>query len=123
VVGAQFGLNFLPSFGLRAAVEGDVASADLQLASLDALYSFYLPMSPNSIYLGAGADLFNPSQLASVDDLQDGVFGAHAVAGAEFRLARFGLFGELQPGYMLGEDFSDEDAYYLRAKGGVNFHF
>ncbi len=70
-----------------------------------------------------GADAYFPSQPDGVDDLEDADLVAHALAGLEFRLGRFGLFAEALPSYVLGEDFSDSDAYYLRARGGLNFHF
>lgn len=122
-LGAQLGIDFLPSFGVRASVEGNIPRGDLRLGSLDALYRFYLPLSPNSIYVGGGADAFFTSSPNSLDDLRNAPLGAHAVAGAEVRFGRFGFFAEALPSYIVGQDFSDEDAYYLRARGGVNFHF
>lgn len=62
-------------------------------------------------------------QLGSADDLRSGDFGAHAVGGVEFRLGRFGLFGEVQPVYLVGEDYAGEDAYYLRTRTRLNSHF
>jgi len=121
-LGAQLGIDFLPSLGIRAAIEGNPSNG-VELASGDAIFRFYLPLSPNWVYTGVGADAYFPSQPDGVDDLEDADLAAHALAGLEFRLGRFGLFAEALPSYVLGEDFSDGDAYYLRARGGLNFHF
>lgn len=122
-LGAQLGINFLPSLGIRAAIEGNPSGGGFELASGDAIFRLYLPLSPNSVYTGVGADAYFPSQPNGVDDLEDADLAAHVLAGLEFRLGRFGLFAEALPSYVLGEDFSDSDAYYLRARGGLNFHF
>lgn len=130
-LGAQLGIDFLPSIGIRAAVEGNPENGRFELASGDAIFRFYLPLSPNSVYVGLGADLYFADDSPTVvgpppdflDSLEQGNLAAHVLAGLEFRLGRFGLFAEALPSYALGEDFSDSDAYYLRARGGLNFHF
>lgn len=122
-LGAQLGFDFLPGFGVRASAEGNPFNSGLKLGSGDAIFRFYLPLSPNSVYAGVGADAFFNSQPTSVDDLGDANLVAHALAGLEFRLGHFGLFAEALPSYILGEDFSNRNAYYLRARSGVNFHF
>ncbi len=122
-LGAQFGLDFLPSFGVRAAIEGNPYSGGFKLASGDAIFRFYLPMSPNSLYTGLGADAYFSDQPDAVSDLEEADLVAHALAGLEFRLGRFGLFAEALPSYVVGRDFSDRNSYYLRARSGVNFHF
>ncbi len=122
-LGAQLGIDFLPSVGIRAAVEGNPENGRFELVSGDAIFRFYLPLSPNSVYAGVGADAFFNSQPNSVDDLGDANLVAHALAGLELRLGHFGLFAEALPSYILGEDFSNRNAYYLRARSGVNFHF
>lgn len=122
-LGAQLGLDFLPGFGVRASTEGNPFSGGFKLASGDAIFRFYLPLSPNSVYAGLGADAFFSSQPNSVADLDDADLVAHALAGLEFRLGRFGLFAETLPSYIVGRDFSNRNAYYLRARSGINFHF
>jgi hypothetical protein len=122
-LGAQFGLDFLPGFGVRASAEGNPFNRGLKLGSGAAVFRFYLPLSPNSVYAGVGADAFFSSQPNSVDDLENANLVAHALAGLEFRLGRFGLFAEALPSYIIGQDFSNRNAYYLRARSGINFHF
>ncbi len=130
-LGAQLGIDFLPSIGIRAAVEGNPENGRFELVSGDAIFRFYLPLSPNSVYTGLGADVYFAADSPAVvgppadflDSLEQGDLAVHALAGLEFRLGRFGLFAEALPSYVLGEDFSDSDAYYLRARGGLNFHF
>lgn len=126
-VGAQLGLTF-SSLGLRAAVEGNLAERSLASGSLDALLN--LPVFGDSaLYLGAGADIFDLTQLGDVSTLQTdgalapGNLGAHGVLGAELRLGWFGAFGEIQPVYRLEGDYSLGDDYYLRTRMGLNLHF
>jgi hypothetical protein len=122
-LGAQLGVNVSPSFGVRAAVEGNLPRGEVRLGSLAALFRFYLPLSANAIYVGGGADAFLDGVPGSLAELSAAPLGAHAVAGAEFRFGRFGLFAEALPGYVLGGDPSSPSAYYVRARGGVNLHF
>ena len=122
-LGAQFGIDFLPSVGVRAALEGNPSSGSFELASGDAILRFYLPLSANAVYVGAGADAYFSAQPDAISDFRDADLAAHALAGLEFRLGRFGLFAEALPSYTLGDDFRDSDSYYLRARSGVNFHF
>jgi hypothetical protein len=122
-LGAQVGFNFRPGFGVRVAAEGNPFNGGLKLGSGDAIFRFYLPLSPNSVYAGVGADAFFSGQPNSVDDFRDVALVAHALAGLEFRLGHFGLFAEALPSYILGQDFSNRNAYYLRARSGINFHF
>lgn len=126
-LGAQLGLTF-SGMGLRAAVEGNLAARSLESGSLDALLN--LPVfGESTLYLGAGADIFDLSGLGDVSALQAGGaleasnLGAHAVAGAEVRLGWFGVFGEIQPVYRLEPDYSLGDDYYLRTRMGLNLHF
>lgn len=121
--GAQLGIDFLPSFGVRVSAEGNLPRGDVKLGSFDTLFRFYLPMSPNSFYVGGGADAFFSSRPNSLDDVRRAPLAAHAVAGAEVRFGRFGLFAEAQPSYLVGQNPSSRDAYYLRGRGGINFHF
>lgn len=39
------------------------------------------------------------------------------------RLGWLGVFGEVQPVYRLEQDYTLEDAYYLRTRAGLNIHF
>jgi hypothetical protein len=128
-VGAQLGLTF-GGVGLRLTGEGNLAAATLEAGSLDALLN--IPVLGSTVYLGAGADVLDVDGLIALttlqtggveDALQAGVLGAHAVAGAELRLGCFGLFGELQPVYRLGEGFALSDSYFLRTRAGLNIHF
>ena len=128
-VGAQLGLN-LSGLGLRAAVEGNIAARSLESGSLDALLSVPF-IAGSNLYIGAGADILDLSQLRAIrtqqtgfeNALQAGVFGAHAVAGAEARLGPFGVFGEIQPVYRLGQGSTLQDGTYLRTRAGLNLHF
>ena len=128
-VGAQLGLD-LSGLGLRAAVQGNLAARSLESGSLDALLNVPF-IAGSSLYLGAGADVFDLSQLRTITTqqtgfetaLQAGVFGVHAVAGAEARLGPFGVFGEVQPVSRLGQNFTLQGGYYLRSRAGLNLHF
>ena len=128
-VGAQLGLN-VAGLGLRAAVQGNLAARSLESGSLDALLNVPF-IAGSSLYLGAGADVFDLSQLRTIttqqtgfeNALQAGAFGAHAVAGAEARLGPFGVFGEIQPVYRLGQGLTLQDDYFLRSRAGLNLHF
>ncbi len=128
-IGAQLGLN-VSGLGLRAAVEGNIAARSLESGSLDALLNVPF-VAGSSLYLGAGADILDLSQLRTITAqqtgfstaLQAGVFGAHAVAGAEARLGPFGIFGEVQPVYRLGQGFTVQSNPYLRTRAGLNLHF
>ena len=128
-VGAQLGLN-VAGLGLRAAVEGNLAARRLESGSLDALLNVPF-IAGSSLYLGAGADILDLSQLRTIAAqqtgfdaaLQAGVFGAHAVAGAEARLGPFGVFGEVQPVYRLGQNATLQGGTYLRTRAGLNLHF
>ena len=128
-IGAQLGLN-VSGLGLRAAVEGNLAARSLESGSLDALLNVPF-IAGSALYLGAGADVFDLSQLRTIttqqtgfeNALQAGVFGAHAVAGAEARLGPFGVFGEIQPVYRLGQNLTLQGGYYLRTRAGLNLHF
>ena len=122
-LGGQVGFDFLPSFGVRASAEGNPFNGGLKLGSGDAIFRFYLPLSPTSVYAGVGANAFFSSQPSSVDDFGDADLVAHALAGLELRLGHFGLFAEALPSYIIGQDFNSRSAYYLRARSGINFHF
>ena len=128
-VGAQLGLN-VSGLGLRAAVAGNLAARSLESGSVDALLNVPF-IAGSTLYFGAGADVFDLSQLRTITTqqtgfgaaLQAGVFGAHAVAGAEARLGPFGVFGEVQPVYQLGQGFTTQGNPYLRTRAGLNLHF
>lgn len=125
-LGAQLGLNLGPGFSLRAAVSGNIQQQALGSGSLDALVSLPLFGTENNLYLGAGADVFDVNSLSTLQTggtLPEGVFGAHAVAGAEVRLGPFGVFAELQPVAHLEPDFTLSDGYFLRTRAGLNLHF
>ena len=128
-LGAQLGVTF-SGVGLRAAVQGNPAEQRLESGTLDALLS--VPLFGQSLYFGAGADVFYLSQLSTIRTaqagdfgtaLEAGVLGAHAVLGAEVRLSLLGIFGEVQPVYRLGPDGLDRDNAFLRTRAGVNIHF
>ena len=128
-LGAQLGVT-LGGVGLRAAVQGNPAERSLESGTLDALLS--VPLFGQSLYFGVGADVFDLGQLSTIRTaqagdfgtaLESGVFGAHAVLGAEVRLSLLGLFGEIQPVYRLGQDGLDRDSAFLRTRAGINIHF
>lgn len=126
-VGAQLGLN-LSGLGLRASAQGDLSARSLDTGSVDALLN--VPLFGSTFYLGAGGDVdlnqlvaLSTQQTGLDNALQAGVFSAHAVAGAEARLGPFGVFGEVQPVYRLGQGLTVQDTYYLRTRAGFNLHF
>lgn len=122
-LGAQLGMDFLPSFGVRVSTEGNSFNSGLKLASGDAVLRYHLPLSPNSFYAGFGVDAYFSRQPDAVNDLEEADLAAHALGGVEFRLGRFGLFAEALPSYLIGNEFAERTSYYLRARSGVNFHF
>ncbi len=122
-LGAQLGFDPLPGFGVRVSAEGNPFNGGFKLASGDAVFRFFLPLSATSLYTGLGADALYEVQPSSVSELSNGRLVAHVLGGLEFRLGGFGLFGELLPSYFVGEDFASRSAYFVRLRGGVNFHF
>ncbi len=128
-VGAQIGFTS-SGFGLRAAAEGNIAARTLESSSFDALLNVPF-IAGSTLYVGAGADVLDMGQLRALkaqrvgfeNALQAGVFGAHAVAGAEVRLGPFGAFGEIQPVYRLGQGATVRDGTYFRTRAGLNIHF
>lgn len=122
-LGAQLGYDPLPGFGVRVAAEGNPLNGGFKLASADAVFRFYVPLSATNVYTGFGLDALyavQPSSVAALTDLQPVL---HALGGIEFRLSTFGLFAELLPSYLIGQDFTDSSAYFVRLRGGVNVHF
>ncbi len=122
-LGAQFGFDPLPGFGVRVSAEGNPLNGGFKLASADAIFRFFLPFSATSLYTGLGADAFYTTQPSSLSELRNARLVAHVPLGAEFRLGSFGFFGELLPSYFVGSSLTSRNAYYLRLRGGVNFHF
>ena len=122
-LGAQLGFDPLPGFGVRVSAEGN-PSGGLKVASGDAVFRFFLPLSYHSFYAGLGADALFSAQPTSLSALQDAQLVAHALGGFELRLiGGFGIFGEIVPSYLVGADFSSRSAYFVRLRGGLNFHF
>lgn len=129
-IGGQLGFDFIPYVGLRAAFEGNPFNGSL-LGSADLLVRTYIPLTYHNVYAGVGADAFFFSEPSSVEALQDPNLAAYAVVGGEFRFETmraqgFGLFAELMPHYLIGDDLSslaDPNSYFLRARGGINYHF
>ena len=121
-LGVQFGYD-LSGFGVRIKAEGNPLNGGFKLASADALFRFYLPLSATNFYTGIGLDALYASQPNSVQALADLQPVLHVLGGAELRLSNFGLFAEITPGYLVGQDFADSSAYFVRLRGGVNVHF
>lgn len=122
-LGAQIGIDFIPNVGLRLAAEGNPLNGGLKLGGGDLIIRTFLPLTYNNFYAGLGADVLYATQPASVDELSDGNLVAHALVGGELRLANVGLFAELIPNYFVGANPTSRSAYFLRARGGVNYHF
>ena len=123
-LGAQLGFDPFPGFGVRVSAEGNPFSSGLKLVSGDAVFRFFLPLSYHSFYTGLGADALLNAQPTSLSDLRNAQLVAHALGGFELRLiGGFGVFGELVPSYFIGADFTSRSAYFVRLRGGVNFHF
>lgn len=123
-LGAQLGYDLSTvGFGVRLAAEGNPLNGGLKLVSADALFRYYLPLSVTNFYTGVGLDALyavQPSSLQALVDLQPVL---HVLGGAELRLSNFGLFAEIVPSYLVGQDFADSSAYFVRLRGGVNVHF
>ncbi len=123
-LGVQLGYDLSNvGFGVRLAAEGNPFSGGFKLASADALFRYYLPLSVTNFYTGVGLDALygvQPSSLEALADLQPVL---HVLGGAELRLSNFGLFAEIVPSYLVGQDFTDSSAYFVRLRGGVNVHF
>ena len=123
-LGAQLGFDPFPGFGVRVSAEGNPSSGGLKLASGDAVFRFFLPLSYHSFYTGLGADALFDAQPTSFTSLQGAQLVAHALGGFELRLiGGFGVFGEIVPSYLIGSDFTSRSAYFVRLRGGLNFHF
>lgn len=132
-LGVQAGANLTPEFEVRVAAEGNLRNLQPNMASLDALYNFFLNVdrltsggdaivgSPtnNALYLGAGFDGYYGHSARAINDAHR--FGAHAVVGGEAMLGRFGFFGEVQPGFTFPPDWDDLEPA-IRARLGINFH-
>ena len=123
-LGAQLGYDLSSvGFGVRLAAEGNPLNGGFKLASADALFRYYLPLSVTNFYTGVGLDALYGSQPSSLQALADLQPVLHVLGGAELRLGTFGLFAELVPSYLVGQDFADSSAYFVRLRGGVNVHF
>ncbi len=127
-LGAQLGFDVIPYFGARVGLEGNPFSGGLKLVGADLLARTYIPLTYHNIYAGVGVDAFFLTE-PSFEDLQNANLSAHAVVGGELRLggpSGFGFFAEVMPSYLIGSDLSDlsnPQSYYLRARGGINYHF
>lgn len=123
-IGAQLGYDLSTvGFGVRLAAEGNPLNGGFKLASADALFRYYLPLSVSNFYTGVGLDALYGSQPTSLQALADLQPVLHVLGGAELRLSNFGLFAEIVPSYLIGQDFADSSAYFVRLRGGVNVHF
>ncbi len=122
-LGAQVGFDPFPAFGVRVGAEGNPFDGELKILSGDALFRFFLPLSATSLYAGGGIDALFSTPVTLSSSLEGADLIAHALGGLEFRLGSFGVFGEVLPSYFVGNDFSDSSSYYVRLRGGVNFHF
>lgn len=132
-LGIQAGVNLTPEFEVRAAAEGNLRNLQPNMASLDAFYNFFLNVdrlttggdaivgtpTNNSLYMGGGFDGYYGRRARNLNDAYR--FGAHAIVGGEALLGRFGVFGELQPGFVFPPDWDDIKPS-IRARLGVNFH-
>lgn len=132
-LGVQAGVNLTPEFEVRLAAEGNLREFQPEMASLDALYNFFLNVdrltsggdaivgapTNNSLYIGAGFDGYYGEHADNIDDAYR--YGAHGIVGAEAMLGRFGIFGEVQPGVVFEPDWDDVGPS-LRGRLGVNFH-
>lgn len=132
-LGVQAGVNLTPEFEVRVAAEGNLSNLQPEMATLDAFYNFFLNVdrltsggdaivgapTNNSLYLGAGVDGYYGKNATRLDRAYR--FGFHGVVGAEAMLGRFGIFGELQPGVVVGR-YNGTVKPSVRARLGVNFH-
>ncbi len=128
-LGAQLGFDFIPFFGVRAGIEGNPFSGGLKLATVDLIGKTYVPLTYHNFYGGIGADGFFLTEPSSLEELQSVNLSAHVLVGGEFRpsgKSGVGIFVEALPSYLIGDDLaslSDPNAYYLRARAGINYHF
>ena len=112
---AQLGVGLFFPFELRA-VLGSGENFSLESAGTDALFNVALP--PGRLYLGAGAEALFSTPPGSVQDVRESRFGLHAVGGGEVRIGALGVFGEVQPGFLL-----EPAAGTFETRVGVNLHF
>lgn len=125
-LGAQLGFDFIPYFGARVGLEGNPLSGGLKLAGADLLARTYIPLTYHNIYAGVGVDAFFLTEPLTPEGYLNPNLSAHVVAGGELRLggpSGFGFFAEVLPSYLVGADYTSRAAYYLRARGGINYHF
>ena len=90
--------------------------SSVKSAGADALFNLGLPLG--RVYLGAGAEALFGTLPGSARDVRESRFGLHAVGGGELRVGALGIFGEVQPGFLLEPS---EGAFETRV--GVNLHF
>lgn len=132
-VGLQAGMNLTPSFEVRVAGEGSMQNFRPELASLDALYNFFLNVdhltqgkdalvgrpTNNALYIGAGVEGYYGKSARQLNQAYR--FGTHGIVGVEAMLGRFGVFGEIRPGFVFPPNWSNIKPS-VRARVGVNFH-
>ena len=113
---AQLGVSLFSPFELRAVLGSGENITNIESAGADALFNVGLPSS--RLYLGAGAEALFNTPPSSIEDARASRFGVHAIGGGELRVGSLGIFGEVQPGFLLEPS---EGTFQTRV--GVNLHF
>lgn len=119
--GLHFRFPVHDSVELRVSI---LTSLLVNFLQLDVLYTAPLSDTLRG-YAGLGGDV------GEIALTEDGIFGVHATAGVEYRLeSGVGLFGEVQPlyvleapDYLLSTDLDSALGFFGKLNLGLNFHF
>lgn len=119
--GLHFGFPVYDSVELRVSL---LTLLLVNFLQLDLLYTQNLSTSLRG-YVGGGGDV------GGIALTEGGIFGVHATAGMEYRLGSgVGLFGEVQPlyvleapDYLLSTDPDSALGFYGKLNLGLNVHF
>ena len=111
LLGLQLGGPVGSGLELRGTLDTVLIASNL---GFDLLYPFALSPVTRG-YAGGGADFLY--LLFSAPDSYGNTFGFHGTIGLEYRPRAVGLYGELQPYFLLGKLFA------VKARVGVNIYF
>ena len=111
LLGLQLGGPVGAGFELRGTLDTALIASNL---GFDLLYPFALSSTTQG-YVGGGADFLH--LLFSAPDSYGNTFGFHGTVGLEYRPETVGVYGELQPYFLLSKLFA------VKARVGVNIYF
>ena len=115
LLGLQLGGPVGAGLELRGTLDTVFITSNL---GFDLLYPFALSTATRG-YAGGGADFLYQLLFASVSAPRSssGTFGFHGTVGLEYHPKTVGVYGELQPYFLLSKLFA------VKARAGVNIYF